>query len=78
MGGGLDNVQSFVVFFMASLSHVLESQKSKDTRNLCTVYSGADLATVLFSHVIESQKSTNTSNLSTVIVQLSRVQPHRK
>ena len=35
--GAMDNVQSFIGFFMASLSHVVESLKSKDTRNLCTV-----------------------------------------
>ena len=35
--GAMDNVQSFIGFFMASLSHVVESLKSKDTRNLCAV-----------------------------------------
>ena len=32
--GAMDNVQSFIGFFMASLSHVVESWKSTNTLNL--------------------------------------------
>ena len=38
-------------------------RKLKEQRYTQPLYSGADLATVLFSHVVESWKCTNTSNL---------------
>ena len=42
-------------------------RKLKEQRYTQPLYSGADLATVLFSHVVESWKCKNTRNLSTVV-----------
>ena len=42
-------------------------RKLKEQRYTQPLYSGADLATVLFSHVVESWKCANTRNLCTVV-----------
>ena len=50
--GAMDNVQSFVVFFYGFPEPC--GRKLKEQRYTQPLYSGADLATVLFSHVVES------------------------
>ena len=50
--GVMDNVQSFVGFFYGFPEPC--GRKLKERRHTQPLYSGADLATVLFSHVVES------------------------
>ena len=50
--GAMDNVQSFIGFFYGFPEPC--GRKLKEQRNTQPLYSGTDLATVLFSHVVES------------------------